>query len=135
MVWNCFGGCDPADVRAALEVAGADALCLGSYCSDEWQQRRERRDLGGFTGRADPPTLAAARRSYAYAKLISSDVSGTLLRMCMRVIEDSDGNVSGDPDELLPRDLAEFAALAKRIGIERTYAYRLARQWLSKYGA
>lgn len=135
-VWSCDTGCDPADVRADLLGLGIDPRCLGNYGSAPWVQNQARKAKQRPAESADPVVYAAANRSHAMLKLASSDLgSAALLKMCLQAISEGDGSLPGDPVVLLPRNYAEFMALAERTGIERTYRYRLARSYLCKKGA
>ena len=46
-----------------------------------------------------------------------------------QAISEGDGDLPGDPYELLPVNRDDFLALASRAGIERGYAYRVYKQW------
>jgi hypothetical protein len=87
---------------------------------------------------ASPELLAAARRDGAYSQLI--ETSGgirnpSILRMCLQAIAESDGDVSGEADQLIPADRAQFIALARRTGIPRQQANTLAERWFSRLAA
>ena len=110
----CHGGCEASVVRDAL-------LDAGHPCSLPLRfglPSKQAAIAAAFPARADPATLAAARRSYACQQLVRSDLTnGSLLKMCLQAIAESDGGVPGDPALLLPGDYQEFNALAKRAGI------------------
>lgn len=126
LVWCCHAGCDPADVRAALLDMGMDESCIGTYGTPR------RNGPGAPAPRhADPGTVADARRFQAVLKL-PAEISGPMLRMCVQAISEGDGNLPGDPERLLPRDCKRFAALARRAGINRTFAYKLYARWISE---
>jgi hypothetical protein len=126
MVWHCFAGCSDADVRDALSKLGIDEACLGKF-----GQPGEPADLPAATRyRADPAVAADARRFRAVL-VLPADLGGMLKDMCIRAIADGDGSLPGDPYRLLPVNQDDFIALAKRAGIDRAYAYRLYRKWLS----
>lgn len=60
------------------------------------------------------------------------DLNGSLRLMCIQAIDEGDGSLPGDPEILLPEDMDEFLVLAKRVGIERGYAYRVYKKWLRR---
>lgn len=125
MVWCCHGGCEPGIVRDALVHLGVDPKCLGRYGLPK------RAPAPGMPARAgaDSTIFAAAKRSYAMAKLAGSDLgNASLLKMCLQAISEGDGDLPGDPVRLLPADFSEFVALARRTGIERRYSYQLFRK-------
>lgn len=128
VIGHCFGGCDDEDVRDAMvRKHGIDEKCLGKF----GRRRKAANGMPRITG-TDPTALAAQRRSYAYAKLAGTDIGNvSLLRMCIQAISESDGDLAPDPEHLLPRDYAEFVALASRTGIERRHRYILATRYLS----
>lgn len=127
VIWHCGAECDPGDIRAALLELGVDESCLGRYGLPK------RAVVPGLrvTGQ-DPALVADAKRWHAMLKL-PADLSGKLMVMCRQAISEGDGDLPGDPYELLPVDRDDFLALARRAGIERGYAYRVYRQWMA-YG-
>jgi hypothetical protein len=131
-VWNCATNCDPVAVRECLEDLGVDPVCLGNYGSATWE-RSERRKERERPAAADSATLAAARRSYVFEKLIEGDFRSVAeLKTAMQAVKESDGNVSPEPDHLLPRDYSERAALARRAGIARRNSYKVAEATVPK---
>lgn len=137
LVWCCQDGCDAGIVRLALEqAAGIAPGCLGSYATEDWRAKQERRAVARFPARADTATLRDAKRFHACQKLIASEIAnGSLLKMCLQAISEGDGNVSGDPARLLPAGRAEFIALGRRAGLERIHCHKLADRWLPKLRA
>jgi hypothetical protein len=127
VVWHCGAECDPGDIRAELLARGVDESCLGRYGLPRRLAQPGMRVIA-----QDPALVAAAKRWYAVAKL-PGDLSGALLRMCIQALSEGDGDLPGDPYELLPVNRDDFLALAIRSGIERGYAYRVYRQWMT-YG-
>jgi hypothetical protein len=125
IIWCCGAGCSFEDVCAALESRGADPSCLGRYGLPKRLAQPGMRITG-----QDPALVAAAKRWYAVAKLPAS-LNGSLLRMCIQALSEGNGDLPGDPYELLPVNRDDFLALAKRAGIERGYAYRVYRQWMT----
>ncbi len=125
MIWCCGAGCSFEDVRAALESRGADPSCLGNYGLPRRQLQPGMRIAGH-----DPALVADAKRYHAILKL-PADLNGSLLRMCIKALSEGDSDLPGDPYELLPVNKDDFLALAKRTGIERGYAYRVYRQWMT----
>jgi hypothetical protein len=128
VVWHCGAECDPGDIRAALLALGVDETCLGRYGLSKRLVVPGLRVIG-----QDPALVAAAKRYEAILKL-PGDLNGSHLRMCIQALSEGDGDLPGDPYELLPVNLDDFRALAMRCGIERGYAYRVFRQWMA-YGA
>jgi len=128
VVWNCGAECDPGDIRDALLGRGVDESCLGRYGLPKRTVVPGLRIVGH-----DPALVADAKRYHAIVKL-PAGLNGSLLRMCIKAISDGDGDLPGDPYELLPVNMDDFLALAKRTGIERGYAYRVYKQWMT-YGA
>jgi hypothetical protein len=131
MVGYCHAGCDAADIRQRLLGLGIPELCLGRFGQPSSSQTATAPvQRSGI----DSASLAAIRRDQLYAKLAGSDLTnGSLLRMCIQAVSESNGDVPPDPEHLLPRDHGEFIALAKRTGIERCHCYKLARLWLGRY--
>lgn len=125
VVWKCGAGCSAADIRAALLAKGIHESCLGRYGLPK------RTAVPGLrvTG-TDPAVVADAKRWQAVLKL-PADLSAALLRMCVQALSEGNGDLPGDPYELLPVNKDDFLALAKRTGIERGYAYRVYRQWMT----
>jgi hypothetical protein len=120
------------EIRELLLKHGIAEECLGPYGlggdGPTATLPRPRRE-------ADPALLAAARRDAAYAKLAetSADISSpSILRMCMQRIKESDGDLAGDPAQLVPSGRGEFIALARRTGIPRIQASTLANRWFRK---
>lgn len=125
VVWNCGAECDPGDIRAELLGLGVDESCLGRYGLPK------RAVMPGMrVTSADPATVADAKRWQAIAKL-PAKLDGKLMRMCIQALSEGGGDLPGDPYELLPVNRDDFLALAIRSGIERGYAYRVYRQWMS----
>ena len=124
VVWHCGAECDDGDIRAALLDLGVDPSCLGRFGLPKRQVQPGMR-IAGY----DPALVAAAKRWYAAAKL-PHNLSGHLLKMCIQAISEGDGDLPGDPFRLLPVNSDDFKALAARTGIERSYRYKLYRQWL-----
>jgi hypothetical protein len=124
IVWNCGAGCSAEDVRAALERLGADSSCLGGYGLPKRLVQPGMRIQGH-----DPVLVANSKRWFAVLKL-PADLNGSLLRMCIQAISEGDGDLPPDPGVLLPTGKGEFAALAKRAGIEKHYRYQLYRRWI-----
>jgi len=134
-VWDCAKHCDPSAVRGELQALGADAVCLGNYGSTDWVRRdaENKRKQVKSSGQVAPSTLEAERKYYVIEKLYGREFeSVALLKVCLRAVIESDGNVSPDPEHLLPRDYRELAALARRAGVERCYSYKFARWWLKQ---
>lgn len=127
VIWHCGAECDPGDIRAALLDRGVDESCLGRYGLPKRAVVPGLRVLGH-----DPALVADAKRWQAVLRL-PADVTGSLLRMCIKAISEGDGDLPGDPYKLLPVNRDDFLALAIRAGIERGYAYRVYRQWMA-YG-
>ena len=127
VVWNCGAECDPGDIRAELLARGVHESCLGRYGLPKRAIAPGLRVQGH-----DPVLVAAAKRYYAIVKL-PADLNGSLLRMCIQAIIEGDGDLPGNPYELLPVDRDEFLTLAQRAGVERGYAYRVFKQWMA-YG-
>lgn len=134
-VWHCPTQCDPAPVRRAFtDTYQVDETCLGSYGKQPAASKP--RDQHRAADRVAPSTLAAERRWYVIEKLAAREFdSVALLKVCIQAVKESDGNVSPDPEHLLPLDYRELAALARRAGIERCYSYKFARWWLKQMGA
>lgn len=89
---------------------------------------RARREVG-------PAERAAMGRDAAYASLIAATAgyrNPTIIRMCMQRVRESDGELPGDPGQLIPPDRAGFIALARRTGIDRIQAATLAGRWFGK---
>jgi hypothetical protein len=128
VVWHCGAECDPGDIRAELLGLGVDPSCLGNYGLPRRTIQPGMRVVGH-----DPALTADAKRWHAVRKL-PADLNGSLLRMCVQAISEGDGDLPGDPYELLPVNRDDFLALALRAGVERGYAYRVYRQWMV-YGA
>ena len=80
---------------------------------------------------ADPALVADAKRWQAIRKL-PAKLDGKLMRMCVQALSEGGGDLPGDPYDLLPgQQRTTSLALAIRSGIERGYAYRVYRQWMS----
>lgn len=125
VVWNCGAECDPGDIRAALLARGVDESCLGRYGLPKRLAQPGMRVIA-----QDPALVAAAKRWYAVLKL-PAGLSDAMRRMCIQALSEGNGDLPGDPYELLPVNKDDFLALAKRTGIERGYAYRVYRQWIT----
>lgn len=128
VVWHCGAECSEADIRDALLDLGVHPSCLGNYGLPRRTVAPGLRIVGH-----DPALVADAKRYHAIYKL-PADLNGSLLRMCIQAISEGDGDLPGDPYRLLPVNRDDFLALAQRTGLERGYAYRVFRQWMS-YGA
>lgn len=90
--------------------------------------------MSSLTGEPSPtsgnPAAIRAERWDAIQKVLDCRLpSLDLVIMCAQAIRESGGTPSGHPGDLLPRDRAEFLALAKRSGIERRYRYTLHKRW------
>jgi hypothetical protein len=128
VVWRCNAGCWFEDIRVALLGLGIHESCLGTYGLPK------RTVVPGMrTTTADLAVIADAKRYQAVRKL-PVKLSDSLRLMCIQAISEGDGDLPGDPYELLPVNLDDFRALAMRAGIERGYTYRVFRQWMA-YGA
>ena len=124
-VWCCYAGCSREDIRAALLDLGIDEKCLGDYA----KVVPLRAVVPGLRVHGyDPGMVADAKRWHAVLKL-PTNTAGKLLIMCRQAIAEGDGDLPGDPFRLLPCTEDEFKALAARAGIERSYRYRLWKQW------
>lgn len=125
VVWCCHAGCHPEDVREGLIRKGIDERCLGDYC----KVIPLRTVVPGLrVAGHSPGIIADAKRWQAMLKL-PADLNGKLMLMCRQAIAEGDGDLPGDPSRLLPYSESEFKALAARAGIERSYRYRLWKQW------
>jgi len=123
IVWHCGAGCDPEDVRAALEALGAGESCLGTYGLPKRAIVPGLRIPGH-----DPVMVADVKRYHAILKL-PVDLAGHFYKMCVVAIAEGDGDLPGDPFRLLPDTRAEFIALARRCGFERSYCRKLWLRW------
>jgi len=124
VVWHCGAECDPGDIRAALLDLGVDESCLGRYGLPKRAITPGLRIQGH-----DPALIANVKRYHAILKLPEMS-SGKMLKMCIQAISEGDGDLPPDPLVLLPVNMDDFLALAKRAGIERRYRYQLYRRWL-----
>ena len=129
VVWHCGAECDPGDIRAALLDLGVHESCLGRYGLPKRAVVPGLRVVGH-----DPALVADAKRWQAVAKL-PAKLDGKLMRVCIQALSEGDGDLPGDPYELLPVNRDDFLALALRAGIERGYAYRVYKQWTAYDGA
>jgi hypothetical protein len=125
IVGYCHGGCSPEVVRDALLRFGIDPLCLGRFGLPSSQPA-----TAACSSRTSAATIAAANRWYAVDKL-PAGLNDKLRLMCIQAIREGDGSLPGDHYQLLPVNQDDFIALAKRAGVDRAYAYRLYRKWLS----
>ena len=70
-------------------------------------------------------TIGADAKRWRALRALPRDLNASVFRMCMQAIGDGDGDLPGDPQVLLPVNLDDFVALARRAGIERGYSYRV----------
>jgi hypothetical protein len=125
IIWCCGAECDPGDIRAALVGYGVHESCLGRYGLPKRLAVPGVRIMS-----ADLATVADAKRWQATRKL-PAKLNASLKLMCEQALSEGDGDLPGDPYELLPVNRDDFLALANRSGIERGYAYRVYRQWMT----
>jgi len=124
VVWRCGAECSEADIREALLEAGVDESCLGNYGKPKRAAEPGMRIISH-----DPVLIADSKRLRAIGKL-PRDLNGKLYVMCVQAIMEGDGDLAGDPYELLPVNADDFYGLADRAGIDPKYKYRLYKQWV-----
>lgn len=130
---TCHGDkCDRLDIRNALvNKIGIDARCLGLAGLENSGKRAD--DSSGIRGTDSPAARAAIRRSYVFAKLADADCDNpTLLRLAIHLVARSDGNLPGDVRSILPGTQADLAAALREFGVEKSHAFKLARNWFRK---
>jgi hypothetical protein len=129
-VWHCGGQCDEHDIRRLFtDKLGLNGTCLGNY------GKRPSGTPDAMRDRPRADVYEAARKCFLIDQLVRLDLgndSGTLLRVCIQAVLESDGNVRADPESLLPADRSNLAALARRSGVERRNSYRFADWWLAR---
>lgn len=122
--WKCFGGCDPGDIRDAFIARGADPRQLGSYGTPKWQREQD-----GRSAETDPELVADAKRWRASRKL-PRDLNVWQVWMCLQALDEGDGNLPGDPFDLIGVDEDHVKDLAVRSGMLRAHVSRAWKQWL-----
>lgn len=110
-IWHCNChrcGCDPADARDAMERAGVQPDCLGTYAR---KPRTER-----------PAETEADQLRAALAAILADDKIRALADLKLKVAELAWGQV-------VPADWTEFLAFAERAGVGRRQRYEAAERW------
>lgn len=132
LVWYCQAGCDKAAVRDALSGLGIDDDCLGKYANGSSPAAK----IPPHPAYKNDPSIAADARRWRAVRSLPANLNGTLLKdMCIQALTEGDGTLAGDPHVLLPVERDDFIALAWRTQLDRAYAYRLYRKWMSYEGA
>lgn len=137
MLITCHGdSCDRLDIRNKLiNEAGIDARCLGLAGLENGGRRKDEGASSGL-GSDSPAARAAIRRSYVFAKLAEADTdNATLLKLAIRLVAQSDGNLPGEFAAIIPGTQPELAATLRGFGIENTHACKLARNYFRSKAA
>ena len=128
IVITCHGsGCDRGVIRDKLiNEAGIDARCLGLAGLEGVSRGRTSAPLPAES----PSARAAIRRSYVHAKLAYATTdNATLLKLAIWLVARSDGNGPADFESILPDTQAGLAAALREFGIEKSHAFKLARNY------
>lgn len=127
VVWNCGAECDPGDIRAELVSRGVDESCLGRYGLPK------RLAVPGLRVSGVSPGIVADAKRWRAVRKLPPGLNGKLYLMCVQAISEGDGDLPGDPLDLLGVDADLFYALADRTGLGK-YKYELFGRWIRSAG-